>query len=294
MTSEHPLEGKFAVITGASQGLGAAIAEAYIDAGASVLLCARNAQTLERTADRLRSRKGPHQLVEATVCDVGETADIDKFAAFAETRFARVDILVNNAGVYGPFGPIDEVDWSDWVSALQINLIGTVYLTRAFLGRMRKQGSGKIIMLSGGGATNPLPRISAYAASKAGLVRFTECLAEDLRGTGIDVNALAPGALATRMMDDLISAGPEKVGDAFFARMKQIADGGGTPLSVGATCCVWLASAASNGITGKLIAAQWDPWRDLPAHMNEIEKSDIYTLRRIVPRDRGMNWGNDA
>ena len=288
-----PLDGKFALITGASQGLGEAIAQHYVEAGASVLLCARNAQTLGQVADRLRPLLAAGQRLETTLCDVGQTGDVDALAAHAAALFPRLDILVNNAGIYGPFGAIEDVDWADWLAAVQINLIGTVYLTRAFVGRMRAQGAGKIIMLSGGGATNPLPRISAYAASKAGLIRFAECLAEELRGTGIDVNAVAPGALATKMMDDLIAAGPEKVGDAFFARMKKIADGGGTPLSVGALCCVWLGSAASAGITGKLIAAQWDPWQDLPSHKAEIETSDIYTLRRIVPKDRGFDWGND-
>jgi hypothetical protein len=74
--------------------------------------------------------------------------------------------------------------------------------------------------------------------------------------------------------------------------MQKLKDSGGTPLSVGAKCCVWLASSASDGITGKLLAAQWDPYEDLPAHAQELE-GDIYTLRRIVPKDRGKTWGND-
>jgi NAD(P)-dependent dehydrogenase (short-subunit alcohol dehydrogenase family) len=123
-------------------------------------------------------------------------------------------------------------------------------------------------------------------------VRFTETLALELKPFGIDVNAVAPGALATRMMDQLLEAKPAAAGDAFMARMQKLKDSGGTPLSVGAKCCVWLASSASDGITGKLLAAQWDPYEDLPAHAQELE-GDIYTLRRIVPKDRGKTWGND-
>jgi len=107
---------------------------------------------------------------------------------------------------------------------------------------------------------------------------------------GIDVNSVAPGALNTRMMAELIHAGPETVGQAFFDRMKKIADDGGTPLETGAALTVFLGSAASDGITGRLLSAVWDPWDELPRHRDELEGTDIYTLRRIVPSDRGRRW----
>jgi 3-oxoacyl-[acyl-carrier protein] reductase len=189
--------------------------------------------------------------------------------------------------VYGPFGLIEENDWSEWVKALEINLFGTILMCRAFLRHMRAVGYGKIINLSGGGATAPLPRISAYAASKAAVVRFTETLAEETRGSGIDVNAIAPGALNTRLMDDLIAAGPEQVGSAFYERMLRTRESGGTPLEKGADLTVFLAAAASDGITGRLLSAVWDDWADLPRKREELAESDIYTLRRITPEDRG-------
>jgi 3-oxoacyl-[acyl-carrier protein] reductase len=155
----------------------------------------------------------------------------------------------------------------------------------------RARGAGKIVNLSGGGATAPLPRLSAYAASKAAVVRFTETLAEELRGTGVDVNAVAPGALNTRLLDEVLEAGPEKVGKAFYERsLKQKAEGG-APLEKGAALCAFLLSTESDGITGRLLSAVWDPWAELPARRAELEKSDIYTLRRIVPKDRGKDWG---
>jgi 3-oxoacyl-[acyl-carrier protein] reductase len=152
---------------------------------------------------------------------------------------------------------------------------------------MRAAGYGKVINLSGGGATAPLPRISSYAASKAAVVRFTETLAEETRDVGIDVNAIAPGALNTRLMDELIAAGPEKVGAAFFEKMTKTRDGGGTPLEKGAELCVFLASSASDGITGRLLSAVWDDWAKLPEKRDELARGDIYTLRRITPEDRG-------
>jgi 3-oxoacyl-[acyl-carrier protein] reductase len=157
---------------------------------------------------------------------------------------------------------------------------------------MKSRRHGKIINLSGGGATNPMPRMTAYAASKAAVVRFTESLALEAREFGIDVNSMAPGALATRMLEQVLMAGPEKVGPAYYKKMQDFMAKGGMPIDAGAKCCVWLASSASDGITGKLVAAQWDPYEVFPEHAAELD-GDIYTLRRIVPRDRGKDWGND-
>jgi NAD(P)-dependent dehydrogenase (short-subunit alcohol dehydrogenase family) len=210
----------------------------------------------------------------------------------ALARFGKIDVLVNNAGVYGPMGSIDEVDWTEWVRAMEININGSVLPCRALLPHFKSRRYGKIVQLSGGGATNPLPRITAYAASKAAIVRFAESLALDVKEFGIDVNAIAPGALNTRMMDQVIAAGPATVGDAFHQRMRKIADEGGTPLETGAALAVYLGSAASDGITGRIISAVWDPWPDLAAHRDALDRSDIYTLRRIVPADRGQTWGD--
>ena len=145
----------------------------------------------------------------------------------------------------------------------------------------------------GGGATNPLPPLSAYAASKAAVVRFAETLAEEVRSYYIDVNSIAPGALNTRLLDEVIEAGPEKVGAAFYERSLQQKNKGGVPPEKGAVLALFLASGASDGITGKLISAVWDPWNEFAKHLEELQKTDIYTLRRIVPKDRGMEWGDE-
>ena len=139
-------------------------------------------------------------------------------------------MLVNNAGVYGPKGLTEDVAWDEWEQAIRVNLFGSVLCCRAVLPHFRANGYGKIIQLSGGGATSPLPRLSAYAASKAAVVRFAETLAEELRGTGIDVNAIAPGALNTRLLDEVLEAGPERVGDSFYERALEQQSSGGTPL----------------------------------------------------------------
>jgi 3-oxoacyl-[acyl-carrier protein] reductase len=283
------LAGRFAIVSGASMGLGAEIAERFIAAGAGVMLCARNKSELEAQCMRIASHY-PNARIESQVADVANERQVDRLFEETMHTFGTLDILVNNAGVYGPIGTIDEVDWDDWVEAIAINLMGTVYCSRKAIQLLRKKRYGKIINLSGGGATNALPGISAYAASKAAVVRFTETLALEVKSDGIDVNAVAPGALATRLTDQLLAAGPAKVGSSLQARMKLLKVEGGTPLSIGADLCVYLASADSDGLTGRLIAGQWDPWPFNEDVKRKIADSDIYTLRRVVPADCGKDW----
>jgi NAD(P)-dependent dehydrogenase (short-subunit alcohol dehydrogenase family) len=287
----YSLEGRAALITGANQGLGLEIARTYVQAGASVMLCARNAALLDQARIALAKIARPDQIIAAHAADVARPVEVEQLIAETLQIFPCLHILVNNAGVYGPKGVIEEIDWDEWVQAISINLLGSVLLCRAVLPHFKANRYGKIIQISGGGATNPLPRLSAYAASKAAIVRFAETLAEETRDDGIDVNAIAPGALNTRLLDEIIAAGPEKVGQGFYERsLKQKAQGG-TPLDKGADLAVFLAATASDGITGKLISAVWDPWASLPEHLDELRHSDIYTLRRIVPKDRGLGWG---
>lgn len=286
------LAGRIALVTGAGQGLGAEIARQYVINGASVMLCGRSAEKLEAQKLNLTPLLAPDARIVTSAVDVAEPRQVDATFARLRSEFPRLDIVVNNAGVYGPMGNIEDIDWEEWVDALRINLLGLVYVSRAAIPIMRAQRHGKIINVSGGGAANPMPMISAYAASKAGVVRFTESLALECLDDHIDVNAIAPGALRTQMMDQLLKAGPEKVGAQFYDRMKRIAEEGGTPLGLGAALCVFLGSPDSDGITGKLIAAQWDRWEDWPQHLDELNASDVYTLRRITGRDRDKKWGD--
>jgi 3-oxoacyl-[acyl-carrier protein] reductase len=215
---------------------------------------------------------------------------VNALVDFALHELGSLDALVLNAGIYGPMGPTESVPLEEWRRAMDINLFGVLIPCRAVIPHFKKAGQGKIVVLSGGGATNPLPNISSYAASKAAVVRLMETLAEELRPFHVDVNAIAPGALTTRLVDEVLAAGPEKVGSAFFEKNKGWKENGAVPLELGASLAVYLASAKSNGITGKLISAQWDPWKDLQTHREELEKSDIYCLRRIVPEDRGKKF----
>lgn len=289
---KYSLEGRTALITGASQGLGLAIARAYVKAGCSVMICARSSSALKKAERSVAELAHKGQTVTSVVADISREADARRLVKAALKKFPQLHILVNNAGVYGPKGMIEDADWKEWKEAMQINVLGSVYLCRLVLPHMKSHEYGKIVQLSGGGATNPLPRISAYATSKAAIVRFAETLAEEVRDDRIDVNSIAPGALNTRLLDEVLDAGPKAVGEAFYARALKQKQDGGTSLDRGAALAVFLASSASDGISGKLISAVWDPWESLPKHADDLLKSDVYTLRRIVPKDRG--WSEEA
>ena len=271
--------------------MGRAIAEHYLREGANVVICARDAALLAKTSEELKGcAKARGQKLLSRPCDVSSEEQVKGLIEFAVKELGSLDILVNNAGVYGPMGPTETVSLTEWRRALDINLYGVLIPCRAVIPLFKQARRGKIIILSGGGATNPLPNISAYAASKAAVARLMETLAEELRPFSVDVNAIAPGALATRLVDEVLAAGPEKVGQAFYEKNRKWKNEGATPLHLGSGLAVYLASAESDGITGKLISAQWDPWTRLHEHRQELANSDIYCLRRIVPEDRGKKF----
>jgi 2-dehydro-3-deoxy-L-rhamnonate dehydrogenase (NAD+) len=283
------LAGRGAIITGGSQGLGRAIAARFLEQGASVVVVARTEQDLRRAQEELAALAGHRgQVVHAVPGDVSRPESCEAIVAAARAVLPEITILVNSAGVGGPIGPIEEVDWSRWVQAVEINLFGTVLMCRAVIPLMRERGYGKIVNISGGGAAAPRPRFSAYAAGKAAVVRLTETFAEELRDTGVHVNAIAPGALNTRLLDEVLAAGPEKVGEDFYRKSVRQRKEGGAPLDKAVALAVFLASPASDGISGRLLSALWDDWARLPEWREELAKSDVYTLRRIVAEDRGI------
>lgn len=284
------LAGKRTLITGANQGFGYAVAERFVKEKARVFLCARDAGRLQEAGLRLQQQALSGENVCWTRADVAVPEDVERMVREAMTAFGGLDALVCNAGIYGPKGRIEDVDWGEWLLALNINLCGAILCCRAVVPHFRAQRRGKIILMSGGGATKPMPFMSAYAASKAALVRFGETLAEEVKNSGVDVNIVAPGALNTRMLEEVLDAGPERVGRTFYEQSVKQKQSGGTSLEKGASLCAWLASEESDGVTGRLISAVWDRWQDLPRHREELATSDIYTLRRIVPEDRGKDW----
>lgn len=284
------LQGKCAIITGGSRGLGLAIAESFIREGASILICSRDADQLEASRTRLEALSSPGQRVLSRIADVATESEIRSLVGFAVSEFQNIDCLVNNAGIQGPIGPLEECSSEEWIHAVSVHLFGVFYTCKYVLPHMKAAGRGKIINLSGGGATGPRAYFSAYGAAKTAVVRLTETLSEECQGSGIDINAIAPGSLNTSMLKAIIEAGEVKAGTRDYQQAVKQSESGGTPLLKAASLCVFLASSESDGITGRLLSAVWDPWKALPEHAGELAGTDIYTLRRIVARERGKNW----
>lgn len=267
------LSGKNIVLTGASHGFGRYLAQRLWEQGANLLLVARNELQMLSLMDTLRP--AVHQIVWCVKADLADPAAVSRIIFSARARWSRLDGLVNNAAVQGPVGPSWETKWEDWQYTFWVDLLAPIDLCRAFVPWMLQTGGGsplitvkgKIVNLSGGGAGNPRPGFAAYATAKTGLVRFSECLAAELAGKGIDVNCVAPGAMPTGMHHQGDPGLPNVSGDYMEKPAKLIS---------------FLLSSESDGITGRLISAVWDDWEKLGKVGIE---ADSYTLRRVVPKE---------
>jgi 3-oxoacyl-[acyl-carrier protein] reductase len=192
------LRGKTAVVTGASKGIGYAIAESLAQAGANVVLCARSAEDVTRAVRQLEG-KGQGRMVGVT-CDMRVHDEARRLIGRAVEEFDRVDILINNAGV-GVFAPIDELSVDDWHRVIETNLNGVFYACHAAIPYMKQWGGGYIINIASLAGKNPMPGGSAYNASKFGLVGFSEAMMLDVRHQGIKVTYVMPGSVATHFND---------------------------------------------------------------------------------------------
>ena len=276
------LAGKTAIVTGAGRGIGRAIALAFAQEGADVLVASRTLSEVEETAEEVRTL-GRHAL--ALRVDISNRDEVQRMVGQALEGFGKVDILVNNAGIPGSIGPLVSNDPEKWVQTVRNNLFGSFFCAQAVLPFMIGQRRGKIINLSGGGATSPLPNFSAYGASKTAVVRLTETLAEEVKGFNIQVNAIAPGAVNTRLTDQILVAGAA-AGEEMLARFRQLKETGGVPPERAAALAVFLASEESDGLSGRLISAVWDDWESMSGRIDQIMASDLYTLRRVVEESR--------
>jgi len=273
---EYDYSGKVVAITGGSQGIGKAMAQAFASNGASVVIFARSAEEVQKAASGI-SAGGLD--CEGRQLDVGDPAAVQKAFVRLVSERKRLDVLVNCAGIYGPIGPLEENDLGSWHQAVSINLCGTAFCTSAVLPQMKKQGSGTIIAMAGGGVGGPnlKPSFSSYISSKYGVCGFVEALSKELEGTGITINAISPGAINTRMLDQVLAAG-SRAGQSFLdASKKQKASGGVSP-QLACGLALFLSSAEARHVSGKILSAVWDRKETL---LKKKIEGQMYTLKRI-------------
>ena len=283
---------KVVLITGASQGLGFEIAKSYLINGANLVICSSKLKRIKEAYLKLKKIKKKDQKLLYLKIDVSSSKQVKNLINFSIKKFKKIDILVNNAGIYGPKGLIEEINWKDWIKTIEVNLFGSILLCKEIIPHFKKRNKGKIIQLSGGGAASPLPRISGYAVSKAGIVRFIENLSEETKDYNIDINAVAPGAINTGMLEEVLSEGPKKIGNYYYQKALKQKNLGGSSFKSACDLILFLGSRFSDGIKGKLISALWDDWKKWPKYKKVLQKSDAYTLRRVTGKDRNLNLGN--
>lgn len=242
-------EGKTAVVTGASEGIGKAVATALGSRGAQVAICARSETTLRETARELRE-KGI--AVYAAPCDVAERRQVEDFFDGVESEFGRVDILVNNAGMGGPT-PIDDPSDERWKQVLAVTLDGSFYCSRRALQTMPH--GGRIVNFSSVLGRFGVPGYTAYCSAKHGILGFTRALALEVAHRKITVNAVCPGWVETKMARQGMEAGAAATGLTYegFRQsaledvpLKEII----SPEEIAELVC-YLASPASRNVTGQ-------------------------------------------
>lgn len=262
------------VITGASSGIGKFLADTLAARGHEICRLARSPQA-----------------GFSFPCDVSDWSAVQGAAEQIAQKWPSLDALICCAGIQEPIGPAMEIDPLAWRKNLAVNLDGTFFAIRALYPLLKKSSArARVVCFSGGGSTGPRPNFAAYGVAKTGVVRLVEMLASEWAGNPPDINAIAPGAIFTGMTEQVLARGAKLAGDKEFESASKLSRDNDARLAKVLGLVEMLLSPQGDGISGKLISAPWDPWQNLPALREDLMKSDIYTLRRIVPEDRGKNW----
>jgi len=279
---------KTCLITGASRGLGKLLAIFYAKLDFDLILVASDLAALKSVANEIQLVDGQKLLLVKSDFSI-EAFEIDMFNEISDFCDS-IDLLINNAAIQGPIGPFSDLTFKDWERVFKVNFLAPAAICHRTIRHMMN-GGGTIINLSGGGGAGLRPNFSAYGASKAALIRFSETIAAELAHKNINVNTIAPGVMPTDMLQEVLEspdnvAGVQEKSSAMEAfrvdfDMTDIGD-----------LCLFLSSEKARKITGKLISVKWDNWEAWSDNIEALTNSDLYTLRRIVGRDRGISWGD--
>lgn len=270
---------KIIYVIGASRGLGELCARSFANDGWTVVLGARSENRLRQISAEINEDGG---IAVPLVIDVSNSDSVSDFFEMSEKQAGVPDAVLFLAGKYGPFGRTEDIIPSEWLTTIQTNLFGAFLVLRESLKSMEGKANGHVLLLSGGGATAPMPTISAYASSKAGLVRLVESVALEQSPNGIRVNALAPGLMATDMLEELLETGDGVVDSEFYNKMVALKKSGEDSTLLACEAIKFLITEDLPQINGRLISAKWDSWEAWNARTEIFDNRDLFTLRRQV------------
>lgn len=268
------LAGEVAVVTGAGRGIGRAIAFAQASEGAKVALLARRAAEIEAVAAEISAQGG---VARAYAVDIVDLNAVTKAFAAIEAELGPVSLLTNNAGSFTAIGPIWKVEPEAWWRDIEINVRGAFNCCRAVIPAMLSRKRGRIINMVGGGTATSFPQGSGYATSKAGLLRFTECVSDSLSGSGVLVLAMDPGLVRTAMTEYQLSS---EAGRTYLANIERLfEDGIDVPPTLAAGFSVEIGSGRFDKVAGRMLMAARGDLDLAEAALDEIVTSDLRSLR---------------
>jgi NAD(P)-dependent dehydrogenase (short-subunit alcohol dehydrogenase family) len=242
------LKDKIAVVTGGTRGLGFGIAQAYIRAGAHVVVASRSEESVENAVLALKEMGGEASGIN---CDVGLLEDVEGLARYTIKTFGKFDVWVNNAGLSPAYGPTIHIPHNQNEIVFRTNILGTYYGSLTAMVHFLERGDGKIINVSGRGDKGPVPLQNAYGSTKAWMRSFTLALAEEYKGSGVGIYLFKPGIVDTDMLRHVkVVEGYEKR----VAALGKIIRMWGNEPNVPAEKAVWLASSATDGKTGLVVS----------------------------------------
>lgn len=263
------------ILTGSTSGLGSEIFNQLLNQKYNLILISKNKKKLikqKNIKDKINSK------IHVYHCDLSNINSVKKVMNKILKKFKYIDVLINNAGIWGPIGKFHNIDWNKWIEAININLLSSAYLIKSVLPGMRKRKKGKIIQLSGGGATKSMPNFSSYSVSKTGIVRFVETVARENKKFNIKINSLAPGAMNTNMLEIALKAGKKKVGENYKNLIRQKKNGG-AGFKKAIKLIIFLLN--DNKINGRLISAIWDKYEG-KNFQKKLKNKYNFTLERKV------------
>lgn len=273
-----PLRDRVCAVTGGGRGIGAELAGWFAADGARVAICARHGEEVQETA-RLLERQ--HETtVRPSKCDVSNPAEVDVWIDDVIREFGRLDVVVANAGVLGPIGPLAGVNMEAWLRTLAIDIGGVAAVARAAIPAMVASGFGRIVCLSGGGVGGPRPllRASAYVAAKTGVVALAEVVGAELAGTGVTINAVAPGKVPTAFLRPVLDAGEDVAGTDLYQAASDTRSADLEPLR---ELVSYLVTEDAGWLNGRCLSARWERPEVLEAQREAIRAGSRYRLRRV-------------